>query len=1089
MGAGGLRLLLLLWSCIMFGHGLHVEVLGGRNDQPFRMNSLIRQKREWIAPPASITEESDNSYKNPIVKIRSDRDGEKGLIITYSITGPGATEPPVGLFVIDQRTGAVNVTGIVDREQIPMFNLKGYARNQFGNFVEKPIDLRIKVDDVNDNLPVFSEQHFVGSVEELCEVGTFVMQISATDADEPNHPNSQIAYRIISQNPSYPEAFVIEAATGRVTTQMFQLDREEQSSYSLTVEAKDRNGEAIGRGQETTVQINILDVNDNIPVLEKVMYEGSVQENTANVEVLRLKAFDRDEQYTDNWLAQFVIESGNEGGYFQIVTDSQTNEGVLTLVKEINYEELQSMDLNIVVSNKAAYHKSIISQGYKAKPVPVKVKVVNVKEGPQFKPSTMVIQVNETMKVNQVIGRYQAIDEDTGKTAQGIRYVKSHDSGNWLTIDSRTAEIKLIKVPDYESSFVVNGTYTAMILAITGDSPSKTVTGTIAIQVENVNDHCPTVTPTTTRVCSDAQFIDFTIEDRDSHPNGGPFTVTVIDHPERMSDKWVISRIDGSRAQIIPQNVNPGRYKIPVLVKDSQGLSCPEQQFLSVDICHCEGGGGCQERIVGSSVVLGPAAIALIILALLLLLLVPLLLLACGFGSGATKSFAAIPDNSEEMLRNWNSEGAAPEDKAILIRPSALESSASHMGSGGAAVGVGATGAAGGGSSSAFREHQEKIQTAEERWEEQQTLLSREDYRGMATGGRHVVGAGGGLAVGAGGTMTMEAGGVVNEEFLRSYFSDKAEAFAEEDEAHLAKDCLLVYSQEEERDSPHGSVGCCSFIEGDFDDHFLDDLGDKFKTLAEICTGRHISLETNLHSNQGLKNTSPSSAANESDLRYLHQQNTLNSKHTYTSDSSYKVPEPTKGFGSEAVMEEVVTTTSLTSRPDVQPVRPIPDPIVSSNVVVTETSYGAIPPTVILDPQFKENVVVTERVLAPSSNLQNVFEMPPGIFPDLPDSKYVVVRERERVLVPSSDAQTSLSIPSFSEGQNVVVTERVVTPTPGLLSMTEPTTYSGSDVQERILISDPLFNQTNAQEVFPSGSTLNKSSRVTKYSSVQYTRS
>lgn len=53
------------------------------------------------------------------------------------------------------------------------FQLKGYARNQYGNFVEKPIDLRIKVDDVNDNLPVFSEQHFVGSVEELCEVGEF----------------------------------------------------------------------------------------------------------------------------------------------------------------------------------------------------------------------------------------------------------------------------------------------------------------------------------------------------------------------------------------------------------------------------------------------------------------------------------------------------------------------------------------------------------------------------------------------------------------------------------------------------------------------------------------------------------------------------------------------------------------------------------------------------------------------------------------------------------------------------------------------------------------------------------------------------
>lgn len=35
------------------------------------------------------------------------------------------------------------------------------------------------------------------------------------------------------------------------------------------MEAKDRDGNATGLGKETAVQIKILDVNDNIPVLEK----------------------------------------------------------------------------------------------------------------------------------------------------------------------------------------------------------------------------------------------------------------------------------------------------------------------------------------------------------------------------------------------------------------------------------------------------------------------------------------------------------------------------------------------------------------------------------------------------------------------------------------------------------------------------------------------------------------------------------------------------------------------------------------------------------------------------------------------------
>lgn len=46
------------------------------------------------------------------------------------------------------------------------------------------------------------------------------------------------------------------------------------------------------------------------------------------------------------------------------------------------------------------------------------------------------------------------------------RYVKGFDPGNWLTIDPKTAEIKLNKMPDRESEYLVNGTYFAKVLCI-----------------------------------------------------------------------------------------------------------------------------------------------------------------------------------------------------------------------------------------------------------------------------------------------------------------------------------------------------------------------------------------------------------------------------------------------------------------------------------------------------------------------------------------------------------------------------------------------------------------------------------------------
>lgn len=64
-----------------------------------------------------------------------------------------------------------------------------------------------------------------------------------------------------------------------------------------------------------------------------LQYEGSIQENTINVEVMRIKAVDMDLIHTDNWLAAYNIVSGNEAGIFSITTDSQTNEGIIMIHK------------------------------------------------------------------------------------------------------------------------------------------------------------------------------------------------------------------------------------------------------------------------------------------------------------------------------------------------------------------------------------------------------------------------------------------------------------------------------------------------------------------------------------------------------------------------------------------------------------------------------------------------------------------------------------------------------------------------------------------------------------------------------------
>ncbi|NWQ78224.1 DSG2 protein, partial [Columbina picui] len=1077
-------------------------------------NSLVRQKREWTVPPAFIREEEDNSYKNPIARIHSDLEAS-GIVVTYTISGQGVTEPPYGLFIIDGKTGDLNITGRVDREKTPMLLVRGHALDRSGAKLEEPIDLPIKIVDINDNSPVFSHEAFVGSIEELSETGTIVMRINATDADEPNNLNSKIAYRIISQSPS--AAFSMNKDTGEVRVATINLDREAHSSYSLVVEAKDRGGEVGGNAATCSLEIKILDVNDNVPVVESRTFEISIEENRANVEILRIKVFDKDEEFSDNWLANFSFVSGNEGGFFHIVTDKKTNEGILTLVKELDYEKMRSLNLGVVVTNKAEFHKSI-KYTYRPQTIPIKVSVINVEEGPFFPGGTKIIEASEKLQIGQIIGQYQAYGEDMKTAAVGIKYLTGSDLAEWITINPQTAEIQLARNLDYESSYVVNGTYTFTVLGVTTAAPIKTITGTVIVQVKDENDNCPVLVNPVQTVCSDAKSVDVTAHDLDGYPYSDPFSFTVIDEPQGTAKKWIIATRNGTSIQLIPQELKTGTTEVPILVKDFQGLSCDKAQSLKLTVCKCADGGGCEDKVSGAPPVhLGPGAIALIILAFLLLLLLPLLLLLCPCGSGA-KGFAAIPDYSEEMLRQWNSEGAAPQEKAripnsislisiqALIPPTGLGSTGAVAGgaatAAAAAAGMSGEETATGGGSSASHAREQHITATKERWEEQRHLLSGAEYGAMAAGGAEGMAGIEGKTVLAGGGVAVGAAGAMNEEFLRDYFTDKAVSFADEDETQAANDCLLVYSQGESG-SPHGSIGCCSFIDGDLDDHFLDDLGDKFKTLAEICIGRPINMK------DGSSRNESGFGLSDSKSQFLDHQNASSSEQTFASGRCFQ---PTgSATGQDTMSKEVVTETTFASHSGQHEVQPLPTAHAETNFTMTETSYSAGAPTrsatVFLDPKFKENVVVTERVLAPASSLQGMVEIPnlshgsnlvvtermvktegagsgTLLGQDLPDSHYVVVRERERVLVPAAE-QGSLSFPASAEGCSVVVTAS------GTQSRAKPAAGAGWGSQEHILIADSLSNQagSNIEGPLPASATLSKSSRVTKYSTVQYTRS
>ncbi|NXL47523.1 DSG1 protein, partial [Podilymbus podiceps] len=1023
--------LLFLQVLLDFSTGFHVEVKEWDENGMARWKTFRRQKREWIKFAAACREGEDNSKRNPIAKIRSDC--EEKYPITYSISGVGIDRAPYGIFVVNPRTGEINITSIVDREVTPVFVIRCFAKHSVtGIDLEPPLELRVRVLDINDNPPIFAQTVFTGSIEESSMDNTLVMKIIATDADEPNHLNSKIAFKIESQEPSGPPMFIMNKYTGELHIANY-LDREQHSSYTLVVKASDRDGAADGVSSLCSCNIKVIDVNDNFPTLAQSSFSASISENSLSSELLRIQALDADEEFTDNWLAEFFFISGNEDNWFEIVTDRATNQGILRVIKELNYEHLQSHSVIIGVRNVAPFHDSI-AHDFRMSGTPLTIEVKNMIEPPRFYPSSVVFSVSETTRANYVVGTYTAIDEDTGAIASNYfyftqyRYSIGRDPAAWFRINQNSGEITLNRVINRDSIYIINGQYRAEVLAITRvcqcDSRNYCTSGATKIIIIGGDGH------------------------RDGDDDG--------------SDKGVpgtgMPRPDDDAEDHTDWQVYTGGYSE---IYDEFTTATDDNYYENVN-----------GRDFSSFTTLSSAAIGLMFLGGLIFVLIPILMSmsdCCGCGPGAAggvgTGFEPVPECTEGAIHPWGIEGAQPEDRStrritFLFLFSDIYTN-TYGGGGVVASGVEETTGVGYGTGTGY------------------------GTAGGISGTGEVKGS-------IGGTIKEYREGGVNMAFLDNYFSEKAFVYADEDEGRPANDCLLIYDHEGVG-TPVGSVGCCSFIGEDTDETYLDTLGPKFKTLAEICLGKEIEPFPDVNPPWSCVNvTFPSP---ESDLNLPPPGTTI------VVNGSAPMPPP---VGTTTV----VTENTYTSGSTIQPPRPMPDPLLHGNMTVTET-YTSGSPSLCVDPLRASNVVVTERVVGPASasDLRGMLDIP-----DLADGSNVIVTER--VIAPNSRLPTSLSIPDLVDGSNVVVTERVFRPASGMpgslinipselsnahnvvvtervvsgsgMSSLGGTSLGGANLGGLSSTSQMLSADCHLGQAMGTASPGTSRRRVTKYSTVQY---
>uniref|UniRef100_G1PYN5 Desmocollin 3 n=1 Tax=Myotis lucifugus TaxID=59463 RepID=G1PYN5_MYOLU len=764
---------------------------------------LRRAKRRWAPIPCSMQENSLGPFPLFLQQVQSD--AAQNYTVFYSISGRGVDQEPLNLFFIEKDTGNLYCTRPVDREEYDVFDLIAYASTADGYSADLPLPLPIRVEDENDNHPVFTEQVYKFEVPESSRLGKTIFLVPpwgvvcATDRDEPDTMHTRLKYSILEQTPRSPGLFAVHPATGAITMVAQYLDREVVDKYKLIMKVQDMDGQFFGLVGTSTCLITVADSNDNSPVFKQSTYEASVEENTNNVEILRLPVEDKD--------SNFTILKGNENGHFKITTDRETNEGVLCVVKPLDYEENQKVVLEIGVSNEAPLTRELALRTPANRAV-VTVHVRNQDEGPECKPAAQYVRIKENSAVGSRMNGYKAYDPET-KSSSGIRYKKLHDPNGWIAIDEISGSIQTSKVLDREAATPRNDFYNITVLAI--DQDGKSCTGTLAVSIEDVNDNAPEIRQDYVTICKPKMgYADISAFDADEPIHGAPFYFSLANPSPEVNKIWTLSKVNDTAARLsYRKNAEVKEYYIPVTVKDRAGQSATKT--LRVNLCDCTHPSQCLAAARSVGVSLGKWAILAILLGIALLSSV-LLTLVCGV-VGARKKKGFPEDLAQQNLIISNTE-APGDDKVVsnFLNHKILHCKYIIPRTLGIVMGPGMKNGG--------------LETIEMVKGGHHTLDS-------CRGHHHTLDSRGGHADVDNARYTYSEW----HSFTQPRLREKLHLYNQNEDHLSSQDYVLSYHYEG-RGSPGGSVGCCSEKQEEESLDFLNHLGAKFTTLAETCTKR-----------------------------------------------------------------------------------------------------------------------------------------------------------------------------------------------------------------------------------------------------------
>ncbi|XP_070557832.1 cadherin EGF LAG seven-pass G-type receptor 2-like isoform X8 [Ptychodera flava] len=325
-----------------------------------------------------------------------------------------------------------------------------------------------------NHAPSFSFPEYIVRVPESEDRGYVVTTMTAIDAD--SGAAGTLTYFMLAVRDGRSQImFNIDPQSGLVTTTTV-LDRETMDEHFFRVTATD--GGIPARTATTTLQIDVIDVNDHKPVFEMSEYQVPVRENVdPGTTIIAVRATDNDIG-SNAEIRYSIVNSDGPNSVFRM----DARGGVITTRSRLDRETIDQYSLEVIAVDRGT------EPGPKTATATVTVDVLDENDNyPQFSQRSYEVNIPEGISPNSMIESIIATDRDQGTNAD-IRYsMIGGNSQGHFAIDSFNGQITVISSLDYEN---INS-YRLVIRAQDSGRPPKSNSTHVVVNIQDVNDNEP----------------------------------------------------------------------------------------------------------------------------------------------------------------------------------------------------------------------------------------------------------------------------------------------------------------------------------------------------------------------------------------------------------------------------------------------------------------------------------------------------------------------------------------------------------------------------------------------------------------------